>query len=389
MSIPPLRGECQTYVASLDGKEKKPVLSSSQGAVFAPPNFLVFTRGRTVLAQRFDPGARRLSGEPTAIAELRDVSANLGEPCASTSRAGALSIWTPLRPGPDWYGLIARATSRTPSRCRPDRTVWSALSPDGRQATIDRQNTPASQDILIIDLVRSTLTQLVTEPGYSRGPVWDPAMGRKCFTPPTETGRTISSRDRPRGMGPKRWCSSRTSCSRQPMTSHPTDATSFSTNTSPQPATGYLAPAASRRPEASSMARTPSNENNAAVSPDGRWVTYLSNESGQFEIYVAPFAGGGSRVQVSRGGGGGNTWRSDGKEIIYSGANGIMAAEVRAGDQIDVGEPHALFKPPPGTTGWAPTPDGRRFLLGLPVDTEVPRTPTIVLNWTAGLERRH
>jgi Tol biopolymer transport system component len=388
VSIPPLRGECQTYVASLDGKEKKPVLSSSQGAVFAPPNFLVFTRGRTVLAQRFDPGARRLSGEPTAIAELRDVSANLGEPCASTSRAGALLYLdaAPTRSRLVWFDRAGHEQDAVPVPPGPYSVVW--LSPDGRQATIDRQNTPASQDILIIDLVRSTLTQLVTEPGYSRGPVWS-RDGQKVFY--------SSNRDGPYDF----FARSTTRNGSEEVVFKSNVLLKTADDVTPdgrylvfdqyEPATGqdiWLLPLVGDRKPVPWL-RTPSNENNAAVSPDGRWVTYLSNESGQFEIYVAPFAGGGSRVQVSRGGGGGNTWRSDGKEIIYSGANGIMAAEVRAGDQIDVGEPHALFKPPPGTTGWAPTPDGRRFLLGLPVDTEVPRTPTIVLNWTAGLERRH
>ncbi len=80
VSLLPHHGECQTLAASLDGKERKSILHASQGAVFAAPNYVVFTRGRTVLAQHFDPNGQRLSGEPIAIAELRDIGANMGEP---------------------------------------------------------------------------------------------------------------------------------------------------------------------------------------------------------------------------------------------------------------------------------------------------------------------
>ena len=388
VSIPPVRGECQTYVASLDGKDRKPVLSSSQGAVFAPPNFLVFTRGRTVLAQHFDPRARRLSGEPTAIAELRDVSANLGEPCASTSRSGALLYLdaAPTKSRLVWFDRTGHEQGTIQVPPGPYSVVW--LSPDGRQATIERVNTPASQDILIIDLVRSTVTQLVTEAGFSRSPVWS-RDGQKVFY--------VSNRDGPYDF----FARSTTRNSSEEVVFKSNVLLKMTNDITPdgrylvfdqyEPTTGqdiWLLPLSGDRKPVPWL-RTPSDERNATVSPDGRWVSYVSNESGQYEVYVAPFEGGGSRVQVSRGGGGGNTWRSDGREIIYSGPSMLMAADVRAGEQIDVGEPHGLFKPPREDTGWAPTPDGRRFLIGVPVDPDAPRTPTIVLNWAAALERRH
>ena len=66
------------------------------------------------------------------------------------------------------------------------------------------------------------------------------------------------------------------------------------------------------------------------LSPDGRWLTYISLESGRFEVYVEPFRRRGEKVRVSPNGGGQPRWRGDGKEIFYLSPDGrLMAASVR------------------------------------------------------------
>ena len=82
-------------------------------------------------------------------------------------------------------------------------------------------------------------------------------------------------------------------------------------------------------------------------SPDGRFVAYVSNESGRDEIYVQTFPDAGGRWQVSNGGGSDPSWRGDGKELYYrSPDQKLMAVEIRGGSDFQAGVPQGLFVPP-------------------------------------------
>ena len=107
-----------------------------------------------------------------------------------------------------------------------------------------------------------------------------------------------------------------------------------------------------------------------ALSPDGRWVVYMSDESGRFEIYAAPFPNATGKVQVSAGGGEYPLWRGDGKEIFYRTDDGvIMAADVEAaGERFRAGAPRRLFQVRlPAEGGYRRkydvTADGKKFLV--------------------------
>lgn len=148
---------------------------------------------------------------------------------------------------------------------------------------------------------------------------------------------------------------------------------------------------------------TPFNESHGQISPDGKWIAYLSNESGQTEVYVSSFPSGSGKKQVSLNGGTFPRWRAnDGKEIFYltSQFGGkMMAVEVKtSGPKLDFGTPKELFDSQfqnfshPGHTGnwhtYAVSPDGQRFLIPRPVSQQVPgASVTVVLNWTALLKR--
>jgi eukaryotic-like serine/threonine-protein kinase len=138
------------------------------------------------------------------------------------------------------------------------------------------------------------------------------------------------------------------------------------------------------------------NENQGQFSPNGRWVAYVSNESGQNEVYVREFATDfssgsasiGGSVPVSRGGGSAPRWRGDGREIFYLAPNGkMMAVAVAPEQEFRVGTPTPLFQTPPGTIVGDVTADGKRFLLIAPVGPSASVPFTVVLNWTAGLKK--
>ena len=154
------------------------------------------------------------------------------------------------------------------------------------------------------------------------------------------------------------------------------------------------------------VVQTPANELNARFSPDGRWVTYQSDESSRVEeVYVTPFvqparspnAGADTspgKKQVSVGGGIQARWRRDGKELFYFTRTGsLMAVDVMTqGSTLQLGRPHELFAIPRTlrTLGAAydVSADGTRFLINRALDTQTPAAITVVVNWPANVAKR-
>jgi eukaryotic-like serine/threonine-protein kinase len=128
------------------------------------------------------------------------------------------------------------------------------------------------------------------------------------------------------------------------------------------------------------------NEGTGQFSPDGRWIAFRSDETGQLEIYVAPFPGPGDKRLISMTGGNYPRWRRDGKELFYVGpGNTLMAAAVSMDSGgIQVGAVQKLFQVQPVAPRYFydVSPDGQRFL----VNTAEPSSSkpiTLITNWPA------
>jgi Tol biopolymer transport system component len=143
------------------------------------------------------------------------------------------------------------------------------------------------------------------------------------------------------------------------------------------------------------FANTEFSEQQGQFSPDGRWIAYVSDESGRPEIHVQAFpvpTGGGSKTLISRDGGTQPRWRRDGKELFYVSLDGkMMAVDVSSGQAFKASVPKALFQVPiygddsaQSFFRWDTMADGQRFL----VDTveSSPGPLTMVLNWMAGVK---
>jgi len=139
-------------------------------------------------------------------------------------------------------------------------------------------------------------------------------------------------------------------------------------------------------------------ESTGAVSPDGRWVAYASNDTGRSEIYIQAFPAPGvngpkGRWQISSGGGYDVKWKGDGKELYFESLDGkMMAAGIQAGPQgIHAETPRVLFSADFATTSlheFDVTPDGQRFLLMLQPKTQGSGEKlTVVSNWQAALRK--
>jgi Tol biopolymer transport system component len=141
--------------------------------------------------------------------------------------------------------------------------------------------------------------------------------------------------------------------------------------------------------------QTPFSETHARFSPDGRWVAYVSDESGRPEIYVQSFPATGGKWQVSTGGGDQPQWRGDGKELYYvAGDRNLMAVAVNTTSTFEASQPTALFQTRlPITTltddrnNYAGTADGQKFLVNNLVEQNNSAPITFVLNWDSGLSQ--
>jgi Tol biopolymer transport system component len=144
--------------------------------------------------------------------------------------------------------------------------------------------------------------------------------------------------------------------------------------------------------------QTQFDEQDGRFSPDGKWVAYVSNESGRDEIYVQAFPPSGAKFQVSSGGGSEPQWRMDGTELFYLAADQMLMAvpvkPARSGSEsFQVGLPKALMTVPPAATAGIPmrsyavSNDGQRFLLPNVAGGGTGPSITVVLNWQAGLKK--
>jgi Tol biopolymer transport system component len=152
------------------------------------------------------------------------------------------------------------------------------------------------------------------------------------------------------------------------------------------------------------VVQTPASEVGAYVSPDGRWVAYMSDESGKSELYVQAFApeskpGAAATTgkwMVSKGSMGAARWRNDGKELAFLNSDGgIMSVDVTADQAFHATAPKMLFQLPKSVTalgGSTPgarmdvTRDLQRFLVSVPAQSKARQEFTVVLNWQAGLK---
>ena len=141
------------------------------------------------------------------------------------------------------------------------------------------------------------------------------------------------------------------------------------------------------------IARTKFSERNPRFAPDGHFLTYESDESGAYEVYVQPFPPTGGKWQVSVGGGNEASWRRDGRELYYVNSSGMLLAVpvTLSPSGFSTGAAVTLFDV--GTRGgsagngrYEPASDGRRFLVRQIVDP--PAQPLrVILNWPAALKK--
>lgn len=353
--------------------------------------WLLFMRDRTLFAAALDDRLT-LRGDPIEIAKdvgsFRDGAMFHGSTETLVYRAASQE---------SQLAWVDRSGKRLDVIGEPGQYRGVALSPDGARAAALRENrlNRADGDIWIVDLRRNATTRFTTDPLMESKPAWSADGTSLMYV----TGH---------GSGDI-WL--------QPLSGAPRLALVLQSPAHPFRINSILTSLDSTADgrfvvfEAESLGRTRADvwsvrrtagaapvtvlaqefdEGQAVVSADGRWMAYVSNESGINEVFVVAINTGADRIAVagtpaliSRGGGMAPRWRRDSRELFFQSSSGSIMA-VAIADQI--GEARTLFNAA-GISQWDASPDGQRFLMAVPVTQGAPAPFTVVLNWQSALRR--
>ena len=137
------------------------------------------------------------------------------------------------------------------------------------------------------------------------------------------------------------------------------------------------------------------NESAPRFSPDGRWLAYVSDESGRYEIYVQPYPGPGGKWQISTEGGTEPVWNPNGRELFYRSGNKMMAVDIATQPGFTAGKPgcslrDSTCRPRCTVPNYDVSPDGQRFLMLKPSEQAqaAPTQINVVLNWFEELKQK-
>jgi Tol biopolymer transport system component len=262
-----------------------------------------------------------------------------------------------------------------------------AIAPDGNRVAVSIL--APNRDVWILDLKRGLPIRLTFDPGYDQGPIWTPPDGKRVTFWSARGGRYYIF-----------WKLADRSAPEEPLLSdtEPLAPGSWSPDgrtlvfVKRGSNTGYdlwtLSPQAGTTPQP--LLQSPYDERSPAVSPDGHWIAFVSNEGGRLEVYVRPFPGPGGNRQVSTDGGSEPRWAPNMREIYYRSAKGVMAVAVSTTLGFTSDKPRLLFEDryePGPLGGWAIDPDGHRFLMFKAVESG-PAQINVVLHWFEELKSR-
>jgi Tol biopolymer transport system component len=377
---PGAEGTFTVVVQALDGGTRHVLAKPAYDARILPTGHLIYRSGRKLFGAALESTRLELRGTPVTLIE--------GVRSYAVSDSGTLAfipgdvVATPEHNTLVW---VDRQGRETPLAAKPRAYAYPRISPDGTRIVVDSRD--EEYDLWTWNIARETLSRLTFSKDAADGyPIWTLDGEHVIYRTDIRTGPEVF-RARADGTGgaesltkgPYVSPHSISPDGKQLVYRDTTDKTGRDLFVLP------LGPAGVAKP----LIQTEFQEENAEISPDGRWIAYESNESGERNIFVRPFpAVDSGKSQVSSGGGWGPMWSRNSRELFYRSANEFLVADVAAGPvgaAFAFNKPRALF---PfgylfaGTRTYDISPDGRKFLMVKPSVKQVaPTTITVVTNW--------
>jgi len=381
----------QIIVGSLDSSEQHSIVSASTNALYADPGYLLYWRDNALVAQRFDLHSYSLTGEPRPVSDAVQYypQTNLA---VFTVAAKTLVAQTGAGKGANnrsqlvWFDRHGKQVGVVGP---PDQVSNPRLSPDGRRVAVDQTDIDGRHvNVWIHDLNGNGAYRLGFGPWLEQVTIWSPDGKQVVYTSNEKLFFSLYSKNAD-GSG---------------------SAESVFDFGSPQQGPWdwsrdgkYLLARKERELWYISMADHQPHPllqsqwliRNAQFSPDGHFVAYTSSETGNWEVYVSPFPGFGSKWQISRGGGEEPRWKSDGKELFYLTPDGtLMVAGVKTSPGFEASSPAALFvthsRQPISAMdffSYDVTGDGQKFLVNTKIEMTNAAPLSVILNWASELEK--
>ncbi|MGH9580101.1 MAG: TolB family protein, partial [Terriglobales bacterium] len=375
-------------IALLDLKtgQWRTLVEGGTNPAYVPTGHIVYARAGTLLAIAFDLQKLEVTGTPVPILEGVATSTANGEAQFSVAAKGTLA-YVPGGTGQSARRLVWLDRAGKAQPVTEHRRAYEDLdlSPDGKKVALTIEG-PA-WNIWIYDLERGTLTRLTHEL-TNTDPLWTLDGKRIVYTSFRDGQYGLFWRPAD-GSGPEEQLHSGPYFLHAYSWSADGRLLAFNEQHPQTQGDNWVMPfQGQRKPQP--FLRTSFNEWFPALSPDGRWIAYTSDESGQEEVYVQPYPGPGGKVQISTGGGGRAIWARGGRELFYRAGDKLMAVDVETQPAFRAGKPRLLFESRLIDSGhfYDPTPDARRFVAIQPGEETSPRQVHVVLHWFEELKHR-
>jgi len=379
------------FAGSLDGKPPVSILPDVSNAMYVPPaaagatGHVLFRRDGTLMALPFDPEKIRATGDVFPVAERVGNARATYVGAFSASENGALAFGIGLGGGGRQLVWLDRSGKRLGVATKPLAICCGGhlLSPDETRAVVALIS-EGEVNIWLEDLVRGASSRF-SFTGRAGSAAWSPDGTRVAFAPRLADSTPIYVK--PVSGAGKEELLARVGLNGNVMDWSRDGKFLLADDQSEK--TGqdlWLVPLeGDHKPVPYLQSRF--NESQGAFSPDGKWIAYTSNESGQVQVWVESVPAGSGRWQISTEGGTYPRWRRDGRELYYLQGQKLLAVPMKINAaSVEAGKPQELFG---GVDSrFQVSADGQKFLVNVPAEGESTAPPiTVVLNWAAGLRK--
>ena len=378
--------EGRIALRSLRTGDQHELIRGGSFPMYAGTGDLLYTRAGTLLAVPFDLKRETVTGTPRPVIDGVVTYPLNGAAQYALSPNGTLLYVAgkpvSLEAAISWVDRTGR-TSRL--AVTPAAYQGLHISPDGRRAALDIDGANAS--LWILDLDRTTVTRLTHE-WSNNGTVWTPDGQRVTFTSARGGVRSLfwqrldgqgaAEPVFPAGQVPGQIV--------QPSWTPDGRTVVFDVLSAQTGWDLWVARLDGDRTPRSLM-QTSFSERAPRLSPDGRSLAYVSNETGRPEVYLQPFPGLGNKTRISDAGGDFPVWARGGRELFYVNGDAMMAVTIDATPSSPPGRPHLLFRK--ATTGaYDVSSDGRFLMIEGRSSESAARPVTVVMNWFDELKSR-
>jgi len=379
------------YYASVDGRENRPLFQSQSNAVYGG-GFLLFIRGGQLMARPFEPASGTLRGEVQRLASGVMEDASTWHMDASASNNGLL-VFGNGGTGDEQLVWVDRNGKQIATVVDKLANLQTAkLSPQGDRIALEIDNGAGAHDIWVFDVARGVQTRLTFGPVENDSPVWSSDGKWIVYTSVESNIHTKLYRKPSDGSGAEELLLSDDQVAVATDWSRDGKYLLYSRGPSAINWEIWAVPLEGERKPWLVAPRTANSFSaEGHLSPDGHWLVYTSQESGNREVYVVAFRGGQGKWQVSTNGGYQSQWSRDGKQLYYfnQASRTVFAVpvkEVNGGLQFGAAQALASNSTSNQLGFYDISPDGKKILLNL-ISQQVSQSVTVVTNFTAELKK--